>query len=146
MVAPCPPPFLPLPPFSTSGQTKATAFRAVRQNFGEGAAYVAIGDGREEREAAAEMGWPFIQVRPPAGSACAWSALRPAAHRTAPTTPCAPACPLSTARPQISLVGGSRAQAQQLQEPGPPPGQRIQQVMAGDVVDQALRGVASHSH
>lgn len=41
---------------------KFDVFRAVRERFGPGAAYCAIGDGPYEELAAAENGWPFVRI------------------------------------------------------------------------------------
>ncbi|KAI3424881.1 hypothetical protein D9Q98_008265 [Chlorella vulgaris] len=41
---------------------KAACFDLVRRRFGPACTYVAIGDGMEEDEAAAEIGWPYIRV------------------------------------------------------------------------------------
>jgi len=38
-------------------------FAAIQKRFGPSAAYVAVGDGQEERNAAEIMEWPFVQVR-----------------------------------------------------------------------------------
>lgn len=39
-----------------------SCFERIRARFGPGAALCAIGDGAEERQAAAALGWPFVQV------------------------------------------------------------------------------------
>ena len=51
--------------FSSCGRPgdKVSAFRLVRQRFGDGAQYLAIGDGEEERVAAEALNWPFHGVK-----------------------------------------------------------------------------------
>lgn len=39
-----------------------SCFERIRARFDPGAAFCAIGDGAEERDAAAAIGWPFIHV------------------------------------------------------------------------------------
>jgi histidinol phosphatase-like enzyme len=41
---------------------KHAVFRSIQQRFGDAAAYVAVGDGTEELDAAANMKWPFVRV------------------------------------------------------------------------------------
>ncbi|KAL4437248.1 hypothetical protein ABPG75_004387 [Micractinium tetrahymenae] len=48
--------------WSSRFRGKLHCFRAVQQRFGAHCTFVAIGDGAEEDEAAAAMGWPYIRV------------------------------------------------------------------------------------
>jgi len=48
--------------YSSRRDGKLKCFRAIKGRFGPGSRFVAIGDGREERQAARTMGWPFIHI------------------------------------------------------------------------------------
>ena len=39
-----------------------SCFERIRARFGPDAAFCAVGDGAEERDAAAALGWPFVHV------------------------------------------------------------------------------------
>jgi hypothetical protein len=48
--------------YSSRRDGKLKCFETIAQRFGPGSRFVAIGDGREERQAARTLHWPFIPI------------------------------------------------------------------------------------